>query len=78
VLARLLEVPLADLKHRLSDEDKTFVWLKRQVDEPVAKQIAALGIKGIYQRAGYKLLASEPHHSFGHDLVGETWELELD
>jgi cell division protein FtsI (penicillin-binding protein 3) len=53
-LARLLEVPLADLKHRLSDEDKTFVWLKRQVDEPVAKQIAALGIKGIYQRAGYK------------------------
>ena len=53
-LARLLDVPLADLKHRLSDEDKTFVWLKRQVDEPVAKQIAALGIKGIYQRAGYK------------------------
>jgi cell division protein FtsI (penicillin-binding protein 3) len=53
-LARLLEVPLADLRHRLSDEDKTFVWLKRQVDEPVAKQIAALGIKGIYQRAGYK------------------------
>jgi cell division protein FtsI (penicillin-binding protein 3) len=53
-LARLLEVPLADLKQRLSDEDKTFVWLKRQVDEPVAKQIAALGIKGIYQRAGYK------------------------
>jgi DNA-binding MarR family transcriptional regulator/predicted N-acetyltransferase YhbS len=33
--------------------------------------------RGIYQRAGYKLLASEPHHSFGHDLVGETWELEL-
>ncbi len=53
-LARLLEVPLADLKQRLSDEDKTFVWLQRQVDEPVAKQIAALGIKGIYQRAGYK------------------------
>jgi DNA-binding MarR family transcriptional regulator/GNAT superfamily N-acetyltransferase len=36
-----------------------------------------LAARGIYQRAGYKLLASEPHHSFGHDLVGETWELEL-
>ncbi len=34
--------------------------------------------RGIYQRAGYRLLASEPHHSFGHDLVGETWELALD
>jgi len=33
--------------------------------------------RGIYERAGYKLLASEPHHSFGHDLVGETWELSL-
>ena len=31
----------------------------------------------LYQRAGYRLVASEPHHSFGHDLVGEIWELEL-
>jgi DNA-binding MarR family transcriptional regulator/predicted N-acetyltransferase YhbS len=37
-----------------------------------------LAARGIYQRAGYKLLASEPHHSFGHDLVGETWELALE
>jgi DNA-binding MarR family transcriptional regulator/GNAT superfamily N-acetyltransferase len=37
-----------------------------------------LAARGIYQRAGYRLLASEPHHSFGHDLVGETWELNLD
>lgn len=53
-LARLLNLPLADLKKRLSDPDKTFVWIQRQVDEPVAKQIAALGIKGIYQRREYK------------------------
>ena len=53
-LARLLEMPLADLKLRLSDDDKTFVWLKRQVDDSVAKKIAALGIKGVYQRSGYK------------------------
>jgi DNA-binding MarR family transcriptional regulator/GNAT superfamily N-acetyltransferase len=31
----------------------------------------------IYERAGYRLTASEPHHSFGRDLVGETWELAL-
>lgn len=31
----------------------------------------------LYQRAGYRRVASEPHHSFGHDLVGETWELTL-
>jgi len=53
-LARLLEMPLADLRQRLSDDDKTFVWLKRQVDDAVAKKIAELGIKGIYQRNGYK------------------------
>jgi cell division protein FtsI (penicillin-binding protein 3) len=53
-LAKLLEMPLADLKKRLGDEDKSFVWVKRQVDEPIAKQIAALNIKGIYQRRDYK------------------------
>ena len=36
-----------------------------------------LAARGIYQRAGYQLLASEAHHSFGDDLVGETWQLEL-
>ena len=33
--------------------------------------------RGIYQKAGYRLVASEAHHSFGHDLVGESWELTL-
>ena len=33
--------------------------------------------RGIYARAGFKLVAEEPHHSFGVDLVGETWEREL-
>ena len=31
----------------------------------------------IYKKAGFRLVAEEPHHSFGHDLVGETWELKL-
>ena len=36
-----------------------------------------LAARGIYRKAGYTLTGSEPHHSFGHDLVGETWELAL-
>ena len=53
-LARLLALPLADLNKKLADEDKNFVWLKRQVDDDVAQKITALGIKGIYQRKEYK------------------------
>jgi cell division protein FtsI (penicillin-binding protein 3) len=53
-LAKLLDMPLAELNKKLEDEDKTFVWLKRQVDESVGNEIAALGLKGIYQRKEYK------------------------
>jgi DNA-binding MarR family transcriptional regulator/N-acetylglutamate synthase-like GNAT family acetyltransferase len=31
----------------------------------------------IYKKAGFRLVRAEPHHSFGHDLIGETWELKL-
>ncbi|WP_029526105.1 peptidoglycan D,D-transpeptidase FtsI family protein [Polaromonas glacialis] len=53
-LARLLEMPLAELKKKFSDEDKTFVWVKRQLEEPVARKISELGVPGIYQRKEYK------------------------
>ena len=53
-LAKLLEMPLPELNKKLADEDKNFVWIKRQVDDPVAQKIAALGIKGVYQRKEYK------------------------
>lgn len=33
--------------------------------------------RAIYQKAGFRLVAQAPHHSFGQDLVGETWELEV-
>ena len=31
----------------------------------------------IYEREGYRLVHEAPHHSFGHDLVEQTWVLEL-
>ncbi len=36
-----------------------------------------LAARGIYAKAGYVLTHRESHHSFGHDLVGEIWELAL-
>ena len=31
----------------------------------------------IYEDAGFELVAEERHHSFGQDLVGQNWQLEL-
>jgi DNA-binding MarR family transcriptional regulator/ribosomal protein S18 acetylase RimI-like enzyme len=63
---------------------------KRLVDECIAfarscgyrkitlwTQSMLLAARGIYQKAGFVHVATEPHHSFGHDLIGETWELTL-
>jgi DNA-binding MarR family transcriptional regulator/GNAT superfamily N-acetyltransferase len=31
----------------------------------------------IYETTGFRLVSSEPHHSFGKDLIGENWEKAL-
>lgn len=40
-------------------------------------QANLLAARAIYRKAGYRLVATEPHRSFGADLVGENWELTL-
>jgi len=40
-------------------------------------QSMLVAARDIYRRAGFVRVAEEKHHSFGVDLVGETWELKL-
>ncbi|MBC7858346.1 MAG: penicillin-binding protein 2 [Burkholderiaceae bacterium] len=52
-LSGLLEMSEGELRGKL-DSDRSFVYLKRQVDMDVADQIAKLGIDGIDARKEYK------------------------
>jgi cell division protein FtsI (penicillin-binding protein 3) len=53
-LARLLGMNPAELKRRLADDDRTFVYLRRQVDADVAERIAQLKIPGIHSSREFK------------------------
>lgn len=52
-LARLLDISLPDLKKKLAS-DRSFVYLKRQVENDITERIVSLGIPGIHTRKEYK------------------------
>ncbi len=49
-VAKLLDMPLKDLKGRLADVDKNFVYIKRQVSVELADKIKQLKVPGIHQQ----------------------------
>jgi len=53
-LSRLLQMPLAEVRRRLADEDRKFVFLRRQVDLDVARRIETLKIPGIHQSPEFR------------------------
>ncbi len=65
---------------RSYDPSREHCWIARQAGYrsiTLWTQSILLAARGIYQRAGFRRINEEKHHSFGVDLVGETWELKL-
>ena len=54
ILAGLLQQDPRELARRLSDADRDFVYLKRQISPEMAARAAALGIPGIHQQSEYR------------------------
>ena len=68
----------AGLGHRLVAECERFARAAGYRRIRLWTQSMLLPARAIYRRAGYRLVASAPHHSFGQDLVGEHWEKPFD
>jgi GNAT superfamily N-acetyltransferase len=52
---------------RASGYKKVVLWTQANLD----------AARHIYRKCGFIRTAEEPHHSFGFDLISETWELDL-
>ncbi len=68
-LAKLLGMTPKELADRL-DDNPNFVWLRRQVDEQVAKDVQALGMQGVLQLREYR--RKYPEGESAAHLVGFT------
>jgi DNA-binding MarR family transcriptional regulator/GNAT superfamily N-acetyltransferase len=79
-LRLLLLAPIArglGLGGRLTDECIAFARSKGYARLVLWTNANLLTARTIYAKRGFQLTDSEPHHSFGQDLVGEHWALDL-
>lgn len=65
------------LGRRLVDECIAFARVKNYRQITLWTQSILVSARRIYQAAGFRLVESKPHTSWGATLVGETWRLDL-
>jgi DNA-binding MarR family transcriptional regulator/GNAT superfamily N-acetyltransferase len=62
---------------RLVEEALRFAREARYHKVTLWTQSVLTAARRIYERMGFKLIQQEAHDTFGKELIGETWELEL-
>ena len=66
-----------DLGYRLVDTALAFAAAVGYRRSRLWTNHPLVAARRIYLRHGFKLVAEEPHHNFGVDLIGQTYELDL-